>query len=74
MRHSQFKSPVTRVAMPNFDYTHLNNILSALDSSVDMQKKQAISSHCSGDIFDLEILQFDWQRLLWSNMTEKQAK
>ena len=38
-----------------------------------MEKKQAISLLCSRDIFGLKILQSDWPRPIWPNMTEKKT-
>ena len=73
MRYSQFKSPVTRLTTPIFDHNHPNNFLSTLNFWYQYAKNQAISSLCSSDIFDLKILQSDWQRLFWFNMTEKQV-
>ena len=73
MRYSQFKSPVTRVATPISDHTHPNIFLSTLNFWYQYAKKQAISSLCSRDIFDLKILQSDWHRLVWPILTEKQT-
>ena len=36
-----------------------------------MQKNQAISSICFGDIVDLNILQFDWLGAFWSKSLEQ---
>ena len=68
---ARFRSPVSRVATLIFDLTHPNIFLSTLNSWYQYAKKQAISSLCPKDIFDLKILQSDWQKLFWPNMTEK---
>ena len=55
MKYSQFKSPVTRVATPIFDHMHPNIFLSTLNFWYEL------SSLRSRDIFDIKILQSDWQ-------------
>ena len=60
MIYSQFKSPVTRMVIPIFDHTQHNIFLSTL-FRYQHAKMQAISSLYSRDIFDIKILQYDWQ-------------
>ena len=57
IRYSQFKSLVTRVDTPIFDYTHRCIFLSTLNFWCQHEKKQTFSSLCSKDTFDIKILQ-----------------
>ena len=61
------------VAAPIFDHKHPNIFLPPLNFQYQHAKKQAISSLCSTEIFDLKILQSDWTRPFSPNMTEKQS-
>ena len=72
MRHSQFKSPVTKLVTLIFDHTHPNIFLSTLNFWYQYAKKQVISSLCSRDKLDLKILQSYWPRPFLPNMTEDQ--
>ena len=60
IRYSQFKSLVTRVDTPIFDYTHRCFFYQLLISGVNMKKKQTFSSLCSKDTFDIKIRQSGW--------------
>ena len=73
MGYSQFKSPVTGVTTPIFDHTHPNIFYQLVNFQNQHAKKQTISSLFSRDTFDLKILQSDWPRPFWPNMTEKQT-
>ena len=73
MTYNQFKSPMARVTTPIFKHTLPNIFLSTLNFWYQSARKQVISSLCSRDMFDLKILESDWPRPFWPNMTEKQT-
>ena len=74
LKYSQFYIPKTRLVTLIFDHapTSTLNQLLIFVNLYHHAKNEAASSICSGEIFDLKVLQFEWLRAFWTISHEQQ--